>query len=159
MLMPKAKSKSKPVSPNTSTPLDPQPDTELVLHGEEQDLQYLQGLMPVLGDFVWLAQLATNGDPEKLAHFVDNPASFSRNLLFDDRSRLLDYMKVRALRGYLQSPSKKDPLEHGKFLVELIKLEKELGKEPLSPGRSADEGASPASRKLLSLLEESDEAD
>lgn len=135
-------------------PLDPV--SEVTIHGEEQDLAYLQKLMPVLGDFVWLTQLATQGNIDDVAHFVDNPASFSRNLLFDDRSRLLDYMKIRALRNYLAAPSKKDPLEHGKFLVELMKLERELERERRGPGKTAfvpSEGRS----KLLDALEKRDE--
>lgn len=89
--------------------------------GEDQDLLYINALMPVIGDFVRLAQLATNGDVTDVPRLVQNPKDFYQNLVSETRSALMGYMMVRSLNEFMTKESKKDPLEHGKFLLEIVK--------------------------------------
>lgn len=96
--------------------------------GEDQDLAYIQALMPVIGDFVRLAQLATNGNIEEVPRLVESPRDFYQNLIVENRSALVGYLMVRSLHESMSRPSKKDPLEHAKFVLELVKYEDTMSK-------------------------------
>lgn len=132
-----------------------------VVAGEDRDLAYVQALMPLIGDFVRLAQLATNGKVEDVPALVERPRDFYSNLIGKNRSALLGYLMVRSLHEAMNRPSKKDPLEHAKFLLDLVKhhdvIEK-LGKHGGEIPGTADEAQSATDELLRELEGRSDSA-
>ncbi len=107
------------------------------------------GLMPVIGNLVQLAQIATQGDSALLPHMVETPGKFYHNLMADHQDALKGMMMLKSLHKVLTEESDKDPLEHQKFLLDMMKHQKE------DSGKSENSGvnAQSTSSQLISDMD------
>jgi len=125
---------------------------------DHADPKYLQVLAPTIKEFIGLVQLATLGDSKSVEELLAKPGPYLQKLLDYDKGAILGFLKARSVGEFMTGETKKDPLEWGRLLIEIEKLQitKNLGKEAGGFGGGSD-GRSPsgeAARYSNELLQE-----
>jgi len=125
-----------------------------------EDSAFVEQLLPVIGDMVYLVRMATDGDPSKVSDLIQNPRSFWPGLVRGNHGALLGYMLTRSMREYMTRESNADPLDHGKFMLKLLEYAEKVKDGPKQAdevGRSrnntSDRGSSRTSDQLLQGME------
>ena len=85
--------------------------------------EYVEALAPAIREVVGLFQLATLGNVKSVEELMAKPGPFLQKLLDYDRGAILGFIKARALSHFMTGETKKDPLEWGRLMLELEKLQ------------------------------------
>ena len=102
-------------------------------HGTVTDLarsqgnekQYEDALKPVFDSVLGLVQIVTAGDPRKVKHLMRDPSMFFERLIEDEAGLLRGFLMSRAMHEVVTRPSRKDPLEWAKFMMDVMAHSKE----------------------------------
>lgn len=108
-------------------------------HGNVVDLARIQGkerayeeeLRPVFDSVLGMVQIVTGGDPEKTKDLIKQPGLFFEKLIEDEEGLLRGFLMARAMHEVVSRPSKRDPLEWGKFMLDIMAMSK--GRSVLIP--------------------------
>jgi len=101
-------------------------------HGSVEELAKLQGreqetkdqLQPVFDSVLGLVQIVTKGDPDKVRKLTRNPGRFFETLMEDEGGALRGFLLARAMHEVVNKPSKKDPLEWARFIIDVMAMSK-----------------------------------
>jgi hypothetical protein len=89
---------------------------------EGRDRQYEEALKPVFDSVLGLVQIVTGGDPQKVTGLISQPGQFFERLIEDEAGLLRGFLMARAMHEISTRPSRKDPLEWAKFMVEIMNV-------------------------------------
>lgn len=102
-------------------------------HGTLQELaaragreaEYEKEMKPIFDSVLGMVQIVTGGDHNRIQSLVAEPNKFFEKLIQDDAGLLRGFLMARAMHEVATRPSRRDPLEWGKFLLDIMSMSKE----------------------------------
>lgn len=117
-----------------------------------KDQEFERELKPIFDSVLGLVQIATGGDPNQVHDLVKDPNLFFDKLVGDENGLLRGFIMARAMHEVVTRPSKKDPLDWAKLMLDVVAISKE--KTVVIPERVEGRVVPPSERTTQDVIDQ-----